>query len=67
MLTGVDALPAVGGVAASPLSSPSLDEANRRLIEQTLAQCQGNVSRAARRLGVSRGLLYRRLREWGAG
>ena len=54
-------------MAASPLSSPSLNEANRRLIEQTLAQCQGNVSRAARRLGVSRGLLYRRLREWGAG
>ena len=35
---------------------------NLQLIEQTLAACQGNVSQAARRLGVSRGLLYRRLR-----
>ncbi|MBN9320561.1 MAG: hypothetical protein J0H24_00090, partial [Delftia acidovorans] len=34
-------------------------------IEQALARCQGNISQAARMLGVSRGLLYRRLREWG--
>jgi len=50
--------------ATAPAPAPSLDEASRVLIEQTLAQCQGNVSRAARLLGVSRGLLYRRLREW---
>ena len=36
-----------------------------QLIEQALARCQGNISQAARMLGVSRGLLYRRLREWG--
>lgn len=35
---------------------------NLQLIEQTLAACRGNVSQAARRLGVSRGLLYRRLK-----
>lgn len=46
-------------------SQTSLGEANRGLIEQALAQCQGNISRAARMLGVSRGLLYRRLRDWG--
>ena len=46
---------------------PTLDHANRALIEATLAACDGNVSRAARRLGVSRGLLYRRLGEWRGG
>ena len=43
---------------------PTLHLANRALIESTLAACGGNVSRAARQLGVSRGLLYRRLGEW---
>lgn len=65
---------AVPAIAAQPLRadapaespvSASLDEASRGLIEQALSQCQGNISRAARMLGVSRGLLYRRLREWG--
>lgn len=31
------------------------------LLQQTLSQCGGNVSEAARRLKVSRGLIYRRL------
>ncbi len=43
----------------------SLDAANRALIEATLQRHRGNVSKAARELGVSRGLLYRRLRAWG--
>lgn len=46
---------------------PTLHHANRALIEATLAACDGNVSRAARQLGVSRGLLYRRLGEWRGG
>jgi transcriptional regulator of acetoin/glycerol metabolism len=46
----------------------TLDAHSRQLIEATLAECAGNISRAARKLGVSRGLLYRRLRsgEWKA-
>ncbi|WP_420319432.1 helix-turn-helix domain-containing protein [Hydrogenophaga intermedia] len=32
------------------------------MITETLAACGGNIARAARQLGVSRGLLYRRLR-----
>ncbi len=47
-----------------PAVPPSLDEVHRHHIEQTLAAAGGNISEAARRLGVSRGLLYRRLREW---
>ena len=38
----------------------------RQFIERQLAECGGNVSAAARALGVSRGLLYRRLRAWNA-
>ncbi len=47
-------------------AAPSLADASRRLIEDTLAAHGGNISRAARALGVSRGLLYRRLRSEGA-
>ncbi len=49
--------------AGSAAASATLAQIHRQLIDQTLAECQGNVSQAARRLGVSRGLLYRRLRE----
>lgn len=41
--------------------APSLRAMSDQLVLDTLGQCQGNVSRAARALGVSRGLLYRRL------
>ncbi|MEJ8854962.1 helix-turn-helix domain-containing protein [Variovorax robiniae] len=43
-------------------NSGTLLERNRKLIEATLASCGGNLSEAARQLGVSRGTLYRRLR-----
>jgi transcriptional regulator of acetoin/glycerol metabolism len=43
-----------------------LRESDLDLIQQTLQACHGNVSAAAKRLGVSRGLIYRRLRP-GAG
>lgn len=36
----------------------------RKLIEDTLAAQGGNLSLAARHLGVSRGTLYRRLKDW---
>lgn len=52
--------------AAPPGSEASLADANRRLIDTTLAAHGGNISRAAKALGVSRGLLYRRLRDSGA-
>ncbi|MGL4924153.1 sigma-54-dependent Fis family transcriptional regulator [Aeromonas sp. 30P] len=40
-----------------------LREQTRRQVQQTLAACGGNVSEAARQLGISRTTLYRTLRE----
>ena len=45
----------------------SLHGQSRKLIEDTLAAHGGNISQAARQLRVSRGTLYRRLRQWQAG
>lgn len=57
-----DPPPARPCAEASGQRALSLGEHDRALIERTLLECRGNISRAARRLGVSRGLLYRRLR-----
>ena len=55
---------AVGGDA--PLSAHlTLEQAERRMIEQVLAQHEGNISRVARALGLSRAALYRRLEKHG--
>lgn len=43
----------------------TLDEAERMLIEQALERNQGNVSRSAVELGLSRSALYRRLSRYG--
>ena len=43
----------------------TLRDNDRHLIHQTLRACDGNVSRAARKLGVSRGLVYRHLKQAG--
>src|ERR1700760_2776235 len=55
----------------APASGPALlermtlDEAERHLIQRGLARCAGNVSEAARELGLSRSALYRRLQHHG--
>ena len=60
-----------GDAAAAAVALPSpaaeqraqtLQDAERTLVLQALQTCEGNVSRAARLLGVSRGLVYRHLR-----
>jgi Nif-specific regulatory protein len=40
----------------------TLDEANRRYVEATVAACDGNKTEAARRLGVGRNTITRVLR-----
>ena len=47
-------------MAATPAST--LAEHDQAHVLRTLDDCGGNIAAAARRLGVSRGLLYRRLR-----
>lgn len=46
----------------APVATPRLRESDLELIQRTLHACEGNVTDAAARLGVSRGLIYRRLR-----
>jgi transcriptional regulator of acetoin/glycerol metabolism len=58
-----DAEPASAPAVPEGAAQPGLRRANQQLIEQTLAACSGNVSRAARRLGVSRGLIYRHMKQ----
>jgi sigma-54 dependent transcriptional regulator, acetoin dehydrogenase operon transcriptional activator AcoR len=47
------------------LATPRLWESDLDLIQRTLQACDGNVSETAKLLGVSRGLVYRRLRSAG--
>jgi sigma-54 dependent transcriptional regulator, acetoin dehydrogenase operon transcriptional activator AcoR len=62
-VSGVE-LPAADAPSEGPATSgtPRLRESDLELIQNTLRACSGNVSDAAKRLDVSRGLIYRRLR-----
>jgi DNA-binding NtrC family response regulator len=57
--------PAARRDAGQLYESMTLDEAERHLIQRALSRCAGNVSEAARELGVSRSALYRRLQHHG--
>jgi DNA-binding NtrC family response regulator len=46
------------------LEDMTLEDAEKHLIRKALARCQGNVSRAADALGLSRSALYRRLQQY---
>src|SRR6266496_6633723 len=52
-----------GGTAK--LEEMSLDEVERYLIQRTLSRHEGNVSQAAKALGLSRSAMYRRLQKHG--
>lgn len=50
-----------------PVASGALDDIAEAAMRQALSDCAGNVSAAARRLGISRSTLYRRLGRDGVG
>jgi DNA-binding NtrC family response regulator len=54
-----------GPTGAPPLERMTLDEVERLLIQRALERHAGNVSDAAKSLGVSRSALYRRLERHG--
>lgn len=41
-----------------------LEEAEKEAILHALVLCRGNISQAARQLGIGRATLYRRLERW---
>jgi two-component system response regulator HydG len=47
------------------LANCNLEEAEKALIRRTLSQSGGNISHAAKELGLSRSALYRRLEKYG--
>jgi len=53
------------GSAAARLEDLTLEEVERLLIQKALGRYEGNVSRAAQALGLSRSALYRRIATYG--
>ena len=53
------------GPAATRLEDLTLEEVERLLIQKALSRYEGNVSRAAQALGLSRSALYRRIAAYG--
>lgn len=49
--------------ACSPFRPRSLDEVVREHIEKTLEYFQGNITMAARALGLSRATIYRKIKQ----
>jgi DNA-binding NtrC family response regulator len=50
---------------SEPLDHMTLEDADRLLVAKALERTDGNVSRAAEELGISRGALYRRMEQYG--
>jgi transcriptional regulator of acetoin/glycerol metabolism len=57
--------PPSAATVATPAGAATLRDLDRSLIARTVQACAGNVSQAARTLGVSRGLVYRHLKRSG--
>jgi len=54
-----------GRTGAPSFEEMTLDDAERELIRRALSRCSGNVTEAAKLLGVSRSALYRRMQRHG--
>lgn len=46
-------------------SPPSMEEVEKKIIKETLEYYRGNVSNAARSLGIGRNTLYRKMKDYG--
>ena len=57
--------PAVAGSNSLPPAGMDLERWERAMIEQALRECEGNQTRAAQRLGISRDTLRYRLKKYG--
>ena len=55
------AIPTPAAVPIAHTAPQNLEELSRSAIKQALESCHGNISEAARRLGISRQTLYRKL------
>ncbi len=61
-------MPQIGAPTSPPLVLPEglrLEDLERLYIEQTLARADGNVSRTARLLGISRSTMWRKMKQYG--
>lgn len=57
-------VPAPTAAAMGAAGTLNIEAAERVLITQALEQCRGNRTAAAKKLGISRRTLHRKLREW---
>jgi two-component system, response regulator RegA len=62
-ITGKELLRRVTGDTGLTTETPSLDQVEQEHIARVLADCDGNISEAARRLGIYRSSLQRKLRK----
>ncbi len=65
MVRSVDLSLRSGAPASGRLEEMTLEEVERLLIQKALSRFDGNVSQAAKALGLSRSALYRRLSSYG--
>ena len=61
----VQSMPVPAGEASLAAAAQPLEEVERVAVLQTLAACRGNKSEAARRLGVTRKTLHKKLKKYG--
>lgn len=55
-------------LAAKPAASlKPLKDMEAEMLKKALAQCQGNVAKVSRQLGLSRSTVYRRMKDYGIG